>query len=240
MRSAFEQQINELSPDISNNLRIHYGEDLYDQLERIEKDIEGTQKITGRAQEHKDVPRPSRLIPNNGSGLRCGYYAMAAGILQLPQQHQKRIFRRIEVSQQQLKGAINQDQYTVGDRLFAYSIQNPGIFTGPTQMFINTMIAAFTDQRNIPEAGEEGHYDLERLDRTIAEIQQGVGATIDIYADRIQLLANHLAINCRINGQVYGGAELNDAPEIQIYNPRGGHYESVRMNRDAKTSKRTN
>lgn len=94
-------------------------------------------------------------------------------------------------------------------------------------MFINTMITEFTNQINIPEAGVEGLYDPERLNRTMTEIQEDVGEAIDIYADRMQLLACHLQINCRINGQVYGGVERNDHPQIQIYNPIGGHYDCV-------------
>ncbi|MCB1073194.1 MAG: ankyrin repeat domain-containing protein [Chlamydiia bacterium] len=224
---ALKQQLDIWPIDIKDSLQSRYGKNLYNQLERIQKDIESNQKTKVRASEYKDFSRPAHLISNTGTGLRCGYYAMGAGILQLSEDARLRILQTIKLDSQCLKENIEEDQYTVGDQLFRYSIRHNEIFTGPVQIFVNTMIAAFNKQQSIDLVGQ---YDIDGLNKTISQIQEGVGADINIYADRIQILAQHLGVNCYINGGIYGGGEL-DAPRIDIYNPRGGHYECVKADK---------
>lgn len=227
VKIAFEEQVNTLPSDIRGELqKLIEGKNLHDQLVKIAGDIYKTQNMIpfGRNETARKIDAPPKVISNNGRGLRCGYYAMGAGILQLPEDKRLRILRTIKLNSQCLKGNIEEDQYTVGDQLFRYSIQHNEIFTGPVQTFVNTMVAAFNRQQSIDVAGQ---YDIDALNQTIIQIQADIEAEVDIYADRIQILGNHLGINCYINGGIYGGGELDNAHQIDIYNPQGGHYESV-------------
>jgi len=214
-----------LPMDIQDGLRSRYGKNLHNRLKEIVNDIvkdQGTIHVVGD-KKVQEIGAPMKVIRNSGRGLRCGYYAMGAGILQLPESDRDRVLGKIGCNHR-LRGNIDEDQYVVGDQLFRYSIQHNEIFTGAVQSFVNTMVAAFIEQRNIDAAGQ---YNINELNNTIIQIQNDVVQGINIYADRIQILGRRIGINCYINGRIYGGEELGNALRIDIYNPQGGHYECV-------------
>ena len=64
------------------------------------------------------------LIKNNGTGLKCGYYAIAAGILQLNDADRERIYEKISFDTSLLKKDVDKDQYVLGDAIDKYVANN--------------------------------------------------------------------------------------------------------------------
>ena len=146
------------------------------------------------------------LIPNNGIGLKCAYFAMAAGILQLDERNKQKILNKIEFKQEDLTRDINKDQYSVGDKLYQYVELNKGtIIDRPLQNF-------FTGDINNDDA--------------IQKVFKDLTETTDIFADRMLLICQHLGVNVFLNGKAYGQVHSSDVPNIRISNPSGSHYEA--------------
>jgi len=222
--AALAQQFSLLPKYLRAGLRKMYGEDIENNLEALSKDL--TQKESKTLDVKKPIDIPSERIPNTGTGLKCGYYALAAGLLQQSTQNLHTILEKIGF-QGVFTGDIQQDQYSLGDHLFRYSIQHADIVTGAVQSFVNTMITEFNEQHAI---NIEGIYDINDLNTTIEQIQNDIGENVNIYADRIQILSHHLGVNCYINGKSYGNEPLTQGCRIDIYNPSLGHYEALQIN----------
>jgi len=162
----------------------------------------------------------STPVSNNGKGLRCGYYALAAGILNLPEKDRTGIFNQIGF-REPLKGTVSQDQYSLGDHLFKYSVTNSNsLFKGASQEFFSSMIQEFKSKKS-----ELKQHSVKELNYTISSIKSDINVNSNIFADRLQLLAQHLSLNLRINDDNFGMQQLEDKPTIYVSNPRGVHYE---------------
>jgi len=155
------------------------------------------------------------LIKNNGTGLKCGYYAIAAGILQLNDADRERIYEKISFDTSLLKKDVDKDQYVLGDAIDKYVANNEReILDSKFERFIDSM--------------KKGGSNKDEIDKLAKEILVELKDRTNICADRMELICSYLEINLKLNGSTYGLEQLEGYPTIEIFN-QGNHYEARDM-----------
>jgi len=140
-------------------------------------------------------------VQTSGEDLKCGYHAIAIGLLGLPKDFQSQLFEKIGYSEKSLSGDIQRDQLSLGKSLYEYS---KSVLPRTIESKLNEMGLLGNDRKSF---------------------HREMSAETNIFESRLKLLCNSLGIHVVLNGE----SEINGAFNIRIFNPIGGHYTGTQL-----------
>jgi hypothetical protein len=163
-------------------------------------------------QNSEDLPDQRDLltkINNNGNNDKCGYYSLAAGILQLDKLVKESVFAKLPGFQEEkLKNNIEDDQYLLGEAIFKYSTDNE-------QELLNEYLTIIKSDNSFENK----------------DIIDEFNNKANIFVPRLQILAKELGIKAHVNDLPRG---QNPIKENEVFltnngNSESGHYQALNV-----------